>query len=548
MDFADPKFLARGVSMMFSHKKPNSGKTYGKPKRDEKMSLLKQGTRFDNLDIENSSENIQTLHEKQSHSRIRRDDCKPIIWFSAELCPLLGMSRTEQRIVIITKYAVHLLERLERSILSPDDGPTITTKCYRYRFLWVFKVSDTEAIIESEIDTNTLCLDIRQETKVDGKLVRQSVLRDVTDPGYMVFSLREKKGGKEEMISVLKRLSPTVEITSLERPIRTAADVLRVISESSMNRKVESLDTSVALMPTKRAADDTLQLAQKAATVRALKNEGDHIILFSLQVSVLKRSGALKGSMALIITDKAVYYNSIPPNTEEIIRRVDLQNIRQIIIEKQKEKSDDKVEKHWDLLLRIDLANDTSKDLSSDMLFRLERRIQRDAVVHALQTAYEQLVTEKLYCGYSNSIHWSKRGKLEAIIHSVMPQQPNRKSLLDQRSEESLAWLVYLIKNHLRYILLIMQDVIPLEISEILCHSLHKLCEDNGLTEQLLRDAIDVELRRPVNTILRSSTIPVTIFRLSIGDGIKERYEKVCSWPVFFFFFFFSKKKTKQTT
>eukprot|EP01060_Flectonema_neradi_P007123 TRINITY_DN14948_c0_g1_i1.p1 TRINITY_DN14948_c0_g1~~TRINITY_DN14948_c0_g1_i1.p1 ORF type:complete len:299 (+),score=50.36 TRINITY_DN14948_c0_g1_i1:72-968(+) len=293
----DPKFLARGMSMMFSHKKPSSTKYMsGKTRPSEKSLLLKQGTRFDNLDIGGSSENIQILQEKQHHTRIRPrdDDSKPVVWFSADLCCLPGMGKTEQRIVIITKYAVNLLERVEHSILSTDDGPTITTKFHRYRFLWVFKVSDVEAIVESETDTNTLCLDIRQETKHDGKLVRHSVLRDVADPSYMVFSLREKRGGvknsdKDEMMAVLKKLAPSAVVTSSERAIRTTNDVLRAISESSMNRKVESLDTSVALMPTKRSTDDTLQLAQKPATVRALKNEGDHLIVFSLQVSILKR-------------------------------------------------------------------------------------------------------------------------------------------------------------------------------------------------------------------------------------------------------------------
>eukprot|EP00754_Rhynchopus_humris_P003740 Rhum_TRINITY_DN11951_c0_g1::Rhum_TRINITY_DN11951_c0_g1_i1::g.48188::m.48188 len=529
--------------------------------RREAMHAALQATdrSFDHLELRRFPRLLQTMASKErelgaedvsaaaASASASASDADHDVLFSAALVPLI--KHAEVRAVCVTRRAVHLLERLDKGVAS-------TATAGRHTVLYTFRVSDLVTIIESKKDASAVCLDFRPLAGPNSDK-RKNVLASLSDPSYLLFPFRElpeaavkerkKAGGlaseKEEFVAVLyHRFWPlpagradqpkAVVFISESLPLRTADDVQRALSHVVRRDQL----ASTVLRSNTAAADlihaesgDKLRIAQHMAAVKALKAEGDKKIMVSLHVQNLNRSGSAKSDLIFILTDRAIYYND-RDLMERIIRRVELQDVTGILLEDNSKRADEN--KQWDVLLRIDLANDKSKDFSSDILFRCEMKRQRELLVRSIQSAYEDLVIDKLPVESGTNIKWGKRGKMEAWLSALRGGQ--RKQLLDKRTEESLRWLIYLFKHHLYSFVTILADAVPREDVHFVGISIISLCETGGLTEKLLSEVVSVEMDNSTDTttIFRGNTLSSAILRAYVGHSVDEYLKLVLLVPL----------------
>ncbi|KAJ9469505.1 putative Ras GTPase-activating-like protein ngap [Diplonema papillatum] len=565
----------RGSSMKDSGKGDKDEMT--RDRRERLQTALLAGKDFDRLELSTYDSFLDDLKAKERQENIPSGDEPVEVLFSASLAQSYT-NRTVQRAVCVTKKAVHLLERLSQSYPA-----LISAKQGSHKILWTFDLADLVYIIESRKDPAAVCLDFRVPKPAEAAAsdaeahrkpagvtpvpMRQSILPRLPDPSYVIFlfndgdfpnapplspdpmpgkhhdrkSWRERRGlsDKDEFIAVLylRFWPPSVD----NRPkaclmytellsLRAADDAQRAISHAIRKdhlAKVHKNMTVIDLMDS--GPDDKEGIAQNAKAVRSIRSEGDSKILASLVVHVLSRSGLAKSICNLILTERAVYYTE-KDNPENVIRRVELQDVLSIVLEDNGKK--DLSSKQWDVLLRIDLANDKSKDFSSDMLFRCSNSRERDVVVHSLQSSYEELVIDKLPVLTGTNIKWTKRGKLEAWLHA--PRGSQRKNLLDTRTEEGLRWLVYLLKFRLYDLLNLLTEAVPQEEVHFVGKTMVSLCESAGMTEKLLFEAVNVEMDSScdVTTIFRGNTLANSMLRSYVGRSVGEYVHVVLVPPL----------------
>ena len=504
---------------------------------------------FDHLELYRFGPFLDVLQSMEEQAGIVNDGVD--VQFSATLASYVR--RSETRAVCVTHDAVHLLDReAHASALQLSTGS--------HKVLHTFKISDLITIIESRKDVNSVCLDFRV---LSGRDKMKTILSSLPDPTYVLFSFKEadvatstkKKGGsssssaalseKDEFIAVLYfRYWRSWDTSSKEKDIpkgilaindmlslRTAEDAQRAISNAVMKEKLATTLRDYKTVDLIHAeSGDKLGIARESEVVRALKASGDKKILVSINIQTLNRGGSAKADLILILTDQAIYLNE-REQKEKSLRRVELQDVIGIVLEDNSKKKNDE-ERRWDVLLRLDLANDKSRDFPSDILFRCEMKHQRELLVRSIQSAYEDLVIDKLLVETGHNIKWGKRGKVEGYLSYLRGGQ--RKQLLDKRTEVSLRWLIFLFKHHLYSFVTILSDAVPQQELHFMGISIVSLCEAGGMSEKLLAEVVCVEMddNVEVTTIFRGNNLACSILRAYVGHSVDEYLKVVLLEPL----------------
>eukprot|EP00755_Sulcionema_specki_P027459 Sspe_Gene.16868::Locus_5963_Transcript_1_1_Confidence_1.000_Length_2727::g.16868::m.16868 len=466
------------------------------------------------------------------------------IRFSAQLAPLQHGST--ERSVCVTDRSLCLLQRTEFSV--------DTARTCNQQLLYCFQLADLATIIESQ-DMSTICLDFRPLDDTGG---RRTILRTLPDPMYVLFYLKDQtkkdspKAGssfelgmsrfyssrsmhtarnslKDEFIAHLyfsvnpsDPAAPRALLIHVPFLLRTGDDAQRAVSRAVVkdaSHQIRGVSNMVEIMECNHA--DTLSIAQKVAVVQVLRSEGDTKILCSYKIKALKRSGGVKTDVnAIIITDRALYYVLHSEQHFKVNRRVELQDISGLILEDNTRK--DEAKQEWDVLVKVHLAKDQSKDYPSDMLFRCNTEVDRGIITGLIKQAYEELVIDKLPEHTHTNIKWGKRGKLEAWVHALRGNTLKRQ-LYDKRIEEALNWQLYMLRNHLKEFVALLSHVVPHGDLKFVGKSLVTLCQSGGLIRELLHFAIEVEMStNHINTVFRGQTLPSSILRAYVGNAMDE--------------------------
>eukprot|EP01063_Lacrimia_lanifica_P002127 TRINITY_DN1109_c0_g5_i1.p1 TRINITY_DN1109_c0_g5~~TRINITY_DN1109_c0_g5_i1.p1 ORF type:complete len:1115 (+),score=413.62 TRINITY_DN1109_c0_g5_i1:75-3419(+) len=555
-----------------------AGDGMGAERRERLAAHMRKAGHLDHLGLRHFPSLVDTLRSKEK-------GMKPAGWghdggegAAKHKCTVLFSARnanvvrkTEQRAVCVTERAVHLLAVLPRIGLD-------TAKTGNYRVLHTFDLSSLVTIIESDEDPLSVCLDFRlprKDAAADaGVADRTSVLQKLPDASYVIFAFKPKgpekerkekekaalmdldtsrtwfstmrghsPGGddaaraaltdKDEFVATLylrfwpvppeKAERPKAELAVLKgAAFRSMDDAQRAISKVLRKGQLESIEGGmVSLIPA--TENDKLHVAQNARAVECLRAEGDRKIMFSCEVETLNRYGKVKAALACLLTDRALYYTD-RQHFDKIVRRVELQHLDQIFLDAGVDA--DSPDPQWATLIRVDLASDRStKDFSSDLLYQVKVKAVRDLFARTIQASYEDLVISKLDVeeGVRN-VRTFKRGKLEAWLSSLQ-SSGKQKLLMDRRTEESLRWLVFLLKHKLRVFLSLLTEILPMNDTHLFARSFVSLCEGGGLTEELLADVVNVEMdaNSSTTTFFRGKNLTTAILKVYVFGTERER-------------------------
>eukprot|EP01059_Diplonema_ambulator_P011586 TRINITY_DN21576_c0_g1_i1.p1 TRINITY_DN21576_c0_g1~~TRINITY_DN21576_c0_g1_i1.p1 ORF type:complete len:1023 (+),score=357.48 TRINITY_DN21576_c0_g1_i1:149-3070(+) len=500
-------------------------------RRDKLQQWIEAGD-HDYSHLSRSETFLDTLKKKEAAERIKCDEPVEILFSS----PLERMiNRTTKRAVCVTKHAVHML------VILDNTNSISTARHKNHEVLCTFPISNLVSIIESKKDRSSVCLDFRP-CNSQGK--RKPIISSLTDATYILYPFPEVPpekqksiSRKDEFVAVLYfRFTPPFTddkprgvLVYTDLALRTTDDAQRAISQTLRREALNKGEVAmVDLMDA--AEEDKQQVAQNKHVVQLLKNEGDKRILVSQVVSVLGKSGSVKGAVLLILTDSAIYYNDIHQH-DRLIRRVELQDIEMIVEEENPAWDPNK----WDILLHIDLANDKSKDFSTDMLFRCESKVSRDKLIRRLESAYQDLMMETIDKLTATNIHRQKKGKLDAWLQTLRSKGgARRKQTIDERTEESVKWLMYLVQHKMYDFILALSRVIPQQKLVAMGKSLITLCGQADLTMKLIEEAVNVEMDSSTDgtTIFRGTTLSSVILCEYVVKADEEYAKLVLSAPL----------------
>eukprot|EP01063_Lacrimia_lanifica_P007472 TRINITY_DN14770_c1_g2_i1.p1 TRINITY_DN14770_c1_g2~~TRINITY_DN14770_c1_g2_i1.p1 ORF type:complete len:1136 (+),score=418.54 TRINITY_DN14770_c1_g2_i1:137-3409(+) len=508
------------------------------------------------------------------------------ILFSARNAPLLD--KAQHRAVCVTERAVHLLA-FERtagldaakagnyrvlhsfeltalvSIITSKNDPLSVCLDFRMPDGDGRRVQDRTPILAKLPDASYVIFAFREKDKAEvaqsvstmasaaswiggiGEKIGHSLPQQVWDHSDSTHTAKKREEKEaltyaDEFIGVLYHRfwpvpaehadDPKAVLVALDTfTFRAVDDAQRAISKVVRKGQLQNLlvrergPMMVSLMPSNEL--DKLHVAQDASAVKALRAEGDQKIVFSCEIETLNRHGKVKAGLAFIVTDKALYYVS-RTGYDKIIRRVELQHINKIYLDNNSSVAQEKTfgERQWQALIQLDLANDRStKDFSSDLLFQIRVKAIRDLLARAIQAVYESLVINRLeVVEDAANVRSLKRGKLEAWITSLQGAGV-QKLLMDWRTEESLRWLVFLLKYKLRFLLSTLTEVLPMNEMHLFARSVVRLCEDGKVSNKLLTDVVNVEMDTNASptTFFRNQSLSTAILKEYVSGMDRER-------------------------